>query len=378
MKRLSATLWRGVISSALALSMLPATLFAQTPMTSTAQLKAACETSAGNRVTINASTDIKEGVLRGVPLPNFETVNSGCTIVLGPSSKFKFDGVAMNFLGALRIESATGNEMEFDKSGVFAHSVTLSLTGDGSALFIKESNVKATAGDTVVTFGNNAKLEGNGNSISYPRLLEASNFVRLTAGNKFAASLSQGYFEGDNGVDINLTGDETVYKFSQFNTHSQPGTVSFRASGAKSTFEFGRGSIYGESGVSLTMTGAENQLITSDRTAFNTYEGAGVRIAVGNNQSKGTIKMNQAQFGGDGGLVIEAGIGGSDSLIEFTQGSVIGMPATGVTIETGAGGMTIVKDSSLRPITAPVTIKGAGFCLAENNVIQASAQSLCQ
>jgi hypothetical protein len=357
---------------------LTGTTFAQTQLTSTAQLKQACETSPGNRVTISTSTDIKEGVLRGVTLPNFETVNSNCTIVLGPSSKFKFDGVAMNFLGGLSIESATGNELEFDKSNIYAQSINMSLTGDGSALFLKESNVNATVGDNVVTFGANAKLEANGNSASYGRLLEASNFVRLTAGNKFSASLSQGYFWGVNGVDINLTGDETVYKFNQFNTHSQPGAVSFRASGAKSTFEFGRGSIYGYSGVSLTMTGAENQLTTSDFTAFNSYTGAGVRIAVGNNQSKGTIKMNQARFGGAGGLVIEAGKGGSDSLIEFTQGSVIGMQDTGVTIETGAGGQTIVKDSSLTPTTAPVTILGAGSCLAENNVIRASAQRLCQ
>lgn len=378
MKISTSTLWRSILSSALALAMVPTTVFAQTPMTSTAQLKQACQSSAGNRVMINTSTDIKEGVLRGVPLANFETVNSGCTIVLGPSSKFKFDGVAMNFLGGLRIESATGNELEFDKSNVYANSVALSLTGEGSALFIKDSNVKATAGDTIVTFGANGKLEGNGNSATYPRLLEASNFVRLTAGSKFSASLSQGYFEGYNGVDINLTGDETVYKFSEFNTHSQPGTVNFRASGAKSTFEFGRGSVYGHSGVSLSMTGAENQLITADYTGFNTYVGAGVRIAVGNNTAKGTIKMNQARFGGAGGLVIEAGKGGSDSMIEFTQGSVIGMQNTGVTIETGAGGQTIVKDSSLQPYYAPVTIKGAGFCLAENNAIQASAQLLCR
>jgi hypothetical protein len=353
--------------------------WAQTPpMTSTAQLKQACETSIGNRVLINTSTDIKEGVLRGVPLASFETVNSGCTIVLGPSSKLKFDSVAMNFLGALRIQSATGNELEFDKSNIYARSINLSLTGTGSALFLKESNVNALAGDTVVAFGAEGKLEGNGGSISYPRLLQASNVVRLTAGNKFSASLSQGYIEGTRGVDINLTGDETVYKFSQFNTHAERGFLSFRASGAKSTFEFSRGSVYGHTGISLTMTGAENQLIASDYTNFNSYIGTGVRISVGNNQSKGTIQMNQANFGGEGGVVIEAGMGGSDGLIEYSQGSVIGMPVTGVTIQTGPSGQTIVKDSSLRPITAPVTIKSLGSCLAENNVITASAQSICQ
>ncbi len=76
-------------------------------------------------------------------------------------------------------------------------------------------------------------------------------------------------------------------------------------------------------------------------------------------------------------MVIQAGIGGSSGLIEFTQGSVIGMPVTGVRIETGSGGTTIVKDSSLQPRTAPVTINSLGFCLAENNVINASAQQLC-
>jgi hypothetical protein len=351
---------------------------AQSTMTSTAELKNACETRPGNRVLISASTDIKTGVPRGVPLANFETVRTGCTIVLGASSKFKFDNVSINFLGPLRIESATGNEVEFDKSGVFARSIVLSLTGEGSALFVKEAAINALAGDTVVALGNSAKLEMSGNSASYGRLLEASNVVRLTAGNKFMASMSQGYIWGVNGVDIDLSGDETTYKFNQFNTHSQPGRVSFRASGAKSNFEFGRGSVYGHSGVTLEMTGAENQLIASDYTAFNSYVGSGVRIAVGNNRNKGTIKMNQALFGGAGGLVIEAGKGGSDGLIEFTQGSVIGMSDSGVLIETGAGGTTIVKDSSIRPIRAPLTIKGPGFCLAENNVVLASAQFVCQ
>ncbi len=359
-----------------------ATLFcgtaqAQVPMTSTSELKNACETSPGNRVVINVGTDIKTGVPRGVPLANFEKVNSGCTLVLGPSAKFKFDNVSMNFLGTLRIESATGNEVEFDKSGIFARSINLSLTGDGSALFIKESGVNATAGDTVVALGNNAKLEMGGNTTTYGRLLEASNVVRLTAGHRFSATMSQGYIWGVNGVEIDLSGDETVYKFNQFNTHAQPGRVSFRASGAKSTFEFGNGSIWGYSGASVTMTGTENQLISSGVTGFNTYTGAGVRISVGNNQSKGTIKLNQARFGGAGGLVIEAGKGGSDSLIEFTQGSVIGMAETGIIIESGNGGSTIVKDSSLQPYRAPVTIKGPGACLAENNVVNASAQFTC-
>lgn len=365
------------VNTMLLVSLLWGTAHAQVPMTSTGELKNACETSAGNRVVISASTDIKTGVPRGVPLANFETARTGCTIVLGPSAKFKFDSVSMRFLGTLRIESATGNELEFDRSAVVARSIVLSLTGDGSALFVKESGVKALAGDTIVALGNNATLEMGGNSANYGRLLEASNVVRLTAGHKFAATMSQGYIWGVNGVEIDLSGDETVYKFNQFNTHAQPGRVSFRASGAKSTFEFGRGSIYGHSGATVTMTGAESQLITSDFTAFNTYVGAGVRIAVGNNTSKGTIKMNQARFGGAGGLVIEAGKGGSDSLIEFTQGSVIGMAEAGVSIESGGGGTTIVKDSSLQPRTAPVTVRGSGFCLAENNVISASAQFLC-
>jgi hypothetical protein len=364
-------------SAALLAPALASTALAQASMSSTAELKNACETSVGNRVVITTSTDIQFGVPAGVPLANFETVNSGCTLVLGPSAKLKFAGVAMNFLGALRIESATGNELEFDKSSIYAQSVAISLTGDGSALFVKEAGVNALAGDTVVTFGANAKLEASGNS-SYGRLLEASNMLRLTAGNKFAATLSQGYFWGVNGVDIHLAGAESVYKFSQFNTHAQPGAVRFRASGANSIFEFGRGSIWGYSGASVSMTGAENQLITSDYTAFNTYTGAGVRIAVGNNRAKGTIKMSQPLFGGAGGLVIQAGVGGSEGLIEFTQGSVIGMAATGVRIESGAGGTTIVKDSSLQPRTAPVTISGPQLCLAENNVISAPVQNICR
>jgi hypothetical protein len=140
----------------------------------------------------------------------------------------------MNFRGTLRVESATGNKVEFDNGGVFARSINLDLTGDGSALFIKEAAVNALAGDTIVALGNNVKLEMGGNSATCGRLLEASNVVRLTAWNKFAAPMSQGCIWGVNGVEIDLSGDESVYKFNQFNTHAQPGRVSFRSSGAKS------------------------------------------------------------------------------------------------------------------------------------------------
>jgi hypothetical protein len=171
-----------VASPLLRVSLLWGAAHAQLPMTSTSGAKYACETRVGNRAVISASADIKTGVPRGVALANFETVNSGCTLVLGPSAKFKFDSVSMNFLETLRIESATGNEVEFDKSGIFARSINLNLTGDGSARFIKQSGVNALAGDTTVALGHNAKLEMSGNSASYGRLLEASNIVRLTAG----------------------------------------------------------------------------------------------------------------------------------------------------------------------------------------------------
>jgi hypothetical protein len=196
--------------------------------------------------------------------------------------------------------------------------------------------------------------------------------------------MSQGHIWGVNGVEIDLSGDESVHKFNQFNqfnTHAQPGRVSFRSSGAKSTFEFGRGSIYGHSGASVTMTGTESQLITSERTAFNTYVGAGVRIAVGNNRSEGTIKMNQVQFGGARG----AGGGGG-------QRGRQGRQPEPDRVHAGLRDRhdRHRRDHRVRPrghddregqftpaAQGTGHDQGPGACLAENDVISASAQLLC-
>lgn len=365
-----------VVSFALFIAAFSRPALAQAPITSTSQLKQACETSPGNRVIFNSSTEINQGVAIGVTLPNYEQVRTGCTLVLGPSSSLEFDSVAINFAGPLRIESAAPNTFAIEKANLYATTVSVALPANGSAVMIKEGNLYATGGDLSVALGNEAKLELSGNGTQ--RMLEASGVVRLTGGEKLSATLVNGGFYGVGGIAINLPGNETTFKADEWALWSQTGRTDLRTGGAKTLVELGRGNYYGYSGASIVMTGAESTLIAKNRN-FNTYEGPGVSIDVGGSAPMGQIKFDEARFGGAGAVTIRASAAGTGGMIEITKGSVGVLPNfTQVVIETGAGGSTVVKETAVRSAgLARIASGSGGLCLSEVNTIVAATRQLC-
>lgn len=358
----------------LAQPLLGGTAWAQASLSSTAQLRQACETSLNNRVVITSSTEISQGAT----LPTYEQVATGCTIVLGPSASLEFDSVAMRFAGPLRIESATTTMLTLEKSNVYATAIIVAMPAAASAVLMKEANLNATSGDLSVTMGSDARLEMAGANFAFPRMLEASGFVRLTADARFSAALADGGFYGVRGLVITLRGAESVFKADEWQLWSQNGRTVLNTSGTKTLVELGRGNYYGYRGASITMTGAESGLIVTNRN-FNTYTGTGVAIDVGGSAPLGMIKLDQARFGGAGGVTIRASVGSSQGMIELVNGSIGVVPSfTEVVIESGAAGSTLVKDSVLRSAgLARIASGSGGSCLAESNTIVAATQQIC-
>ncbi len=353
------------------------TALAQQPITTTAALKQACETSAGNTVFINTSTEINQGV----SLPNYEQVNTACRIVLGNAAALEFDSVAMSFAGNLTIESAVPNKLTFEKAEMQAPNVTLTLTGSGSEIMVNEARLRALAGNTTVTMGNDSKLILKGATIvQFSRILEATDAVRVSGGAKFTAEMNQGGLWAEGDVEINLNGPESVLKVEEWNIWSNRGQTRLSSTGAKTAVEMGKGLVQGWTAISFNLTGAESNLVIKERN-FNTANSGPIDLIVGGGSPKGIIKFDQVRFGGNGSVNIRASAGSTEGLIEVTRGS-IGLPAPGglhkVVIESGASGTTIVKETSINAaILARIATGPGGICLSEANTINAPAQQIC-
>lgn len=379
-KRLSSLLRSSIAGSVAiaALAFAPQGIaIAQPPITSTAALKQACETSAGNTVFINTSTEINQGV----SLPHYEQVNTACRIVLGNAASLEFDSVAMRFAGNLTIESAVTNKLIFEKAELQAHNVALTLTGLGSEIMVNEAWLRALAGDVTLTMGESSKLVLKGATLlQFTRMLEATGAVRLSGGTKFTAEMNQGGIWAEGDIEINLNGSDSVLKAEEWNIWSNRGQTRLNGSGAKTLVEMGKGLVQGWTAIQFNLTGAESGLVIKERN-FNTANNGPIDLIAGGNAPKGMIKFDQVRFGGDGSVTIRASAGSTEGLLEVTKGS-IGLPSPNglrnVVIETGASGSTIVKENSIHALILVRIASGpGGICLSEANTINAPAQQIC-
>ncbi len=128
--------------------------FAQGISTS-AQLKQACENSPGNVVNITQPTKIEFGPA----LPTPENIATKCTIQIGPNANFGVKQVAVNFAGALVIQSSEKTNVAFEDAPWSATSVTVNLAGEFSELISKQSRLRAGAGNLSLSLAGTGKLE---------------------------------------------------------------------------------------------------------------------------------------------------------------------------------------------------------------------------
>jgi hypothetical protein len=332
---------------------------AQQTITSTTQLKFACETSPNNVVTLTNNTQISSGP----QAPLTETVNSKCTIVLNPQITFEASQVSMTFAGPLTIQAGNEGRALFLESHFIAPSVNVSLANQGG-LLVDHSLLRATVGSIAISSGieNGVDIRGTipgGN-------LVANRSISIGGGLKFIGSLTDAEVRAGTAISVNMSGAEAQF----IATNSTMGTNG----GEKSFVEFKLGAVAtGRNGVNVTLNGLEST-INASQFSFNS-PAAGVFLRAGG--SKGAVTLAD-------GTITSGTVTTIQSSLTGVEGKAILQNATvnaggNFRVETGSLGTSEVVDSSLTSATLVRIVAGAGgSCKSQNNIINAPNVQACQ
>ncbi len=333
---------------------------------SPAELKTACETSPGNIVTLNQSTKIASPVISSTPLQ----VNCGCTIILNNQATFEFELSSMSFAGAFSVQSTGKGELKLTNSILRANSVSINLAGEGSSVATSQSVIRATAGNTIIALGRQAKMELYGRvNTSIAEGLAATGVVRISAGERFTGSIADMNVNGRRGIQIAATGIETLLKVEKVNYRSDSGSVSITANGSKGLLEMIESTFSFKGQSTINFSGAESGLKINQTGFFgpnyNVFSTGGVAITAGN---MGAIEMSRIETGTlGGGFSASAGMVGEKGVVKL-EGSNRFSVNGNVVFQTGNIGTTEVKDNYITSLTKIVIKAGAGgSCLATPN-----------
>jgi hypothetical protein len=340
---------------------------AQQTITSTAQLKFACETSPNNVVTLINNTQISTGP----QAPLTETVNSKCTIVVNPQVTFEASQISMTFAGPLTIQAGNEGRALFLESHFTAPSVNVSLANLGG-LLVDHSLLRATVGGIAISSGveNSVDIRGTipgGN-------LVANRGISISGGQKFIGSLTDAEVRAGTAISVNMNGNEASFIATNSTMGTNGGAISVLGSGLKNFVEFKLGAIAtGRNGVNVTLTGGES-IINGSQFAFNS-PAAGVFLRTGG--SKGEVTLAD-------GTITSGTVTTIQSSLTGTEGKAILQNATvnaggNFRVETGSLGASEVVDSNLTSATLVRIAAGAGgSCKSQNNIINAPSIQACQ
>jgi hypothetical protein len=355
-----------LIGLAAVVTLTQATLAQQT-ITSTTQLKFACETSPNNVVTLTNNTQISSGP----QAPLTETVNSKCTIVLNPQITFEASQVSMTFAGPLTIQSGNEGRALFLESHFIAPSVNVSLANQGG-LLVDHSLLRATVGSIAISSGieNGVDIRGTipgGN-------LVANRSISIGGGLKFIGSLTDAEVRAGTAISVNMSGAEAQFIATNSTMGTNGGAISILGSGEKSFVEFKLGAVAtGRNGVNVTLNGLEST-INASQFSFNS-PAAGVFLRAGG--SKGAVTLAD-------GTITSGTVTTIQSSLTGVEGKAILQNATvnaggNFRVETGSLGTSEVVDSSLTSATLVRIVAGAGgSCKSQNNIINAPNVQACQ
>lgn len=343
--------------------------FAQTPLTTPAELKAACETSPGNIITLSQSAKISVPIYSSLATQ----VNCGCTIILANASTLDFERANVQFAGAFTVQSSGGKgEAKFTGSSVKADAISINLGGEGSALQASQSAIQSTAGNTTIVFGSQAKMELYGTI--RPSVLEgftSTGVLSVNAGSRFTGSIVDMAFHGNGGVSIQTTGNETLLKIEKTGLRAVNGAITIEATGDKSKMEVAEAGFYPNTSTTINFSGAEAGIKLNEiRFAgpfTNTQSLDGVTIMAANGIGKGgKIEMSEISAYVAGGFLATSGLNGEAGGVKleksvFTTGG-------NIHFETGFKGSTEVKENTLNSATRLTVRTGAqGNCTAVLN-----------
>jgi hypothetical protein len=354
----------GLVGLSIALS-LSLTAWAQT-MSSTAELKLACENNPGNVVTLTNNTQISTGPQS----PLTEVVNTKCTIVINPQVTFEASQVSMTFNGPLSIQASAEGRALFIESSFVARSVSVSL-GNLGGLLVERSLLRSTVGGISITSGVESSVDIRG-PIAGGGLV-SNQGINISGGQKFFGSLTDAEVRANANITVSLTGDDAQFISTTSTVNSLNGAINITGSGLKNFAEFKLGAVAtGQNGVNVTLSGAES---TINANEFNiSSPAAGVFLRTGG--SKGAVTLALGTISSGTVTTIQSSLTGLEGKAILQDATV--NAGGNIRVETGSLGNSEVLDSNLTSSTLARIATGAGgSCKSQNNIISAPAQQIC-
>ncbi len=342
---------------------------AQQPIATPADLKAACETNAGNIVVLNQSTKVSLPIAPSAPLQ----VNCGCTVVLNNESTLEFEQASLQFAGAFTVQSTAKGEVKLTKSAIKAIAVYIGLAGTGSAVATSQSMLQALAGNLIITLGQQAKMELYGQySRSSAEGLSATGALNISAGSRFTGSIADMAVVGQQGVQITANGTEGLLKLEKTGFRSILGSVDILANGNKSMLEAMEINFFAANASNIIFNGEENGIKLNEVGFFGpgssvASTGSVTITASGGNGSMGKIEMAEISTGLiGGGFSVAASANNEKGSVKLEKSSLRANGA--ISFTTGRLGSTEVKENSITSLTSIVVKTGAGGnCVASPN-----------
>lgn len=354
----------GLIALTVILASAPSA-WAQT-MSTTAELKQACETSPGNVVVIEQNTQIGTGP----QWPLTGAVETKCTIVVDTLATLELNQVSLTFAGPLSIEGGVESRALFLESYVLAASVAVSF-GDKAALLVERSQLSGTAGAISIAVGSEAALEVKG-PLADPSLVSTET-ISISGGALLTAHITDAVLSARMGISASASGREGAMTFVSSMLETGEGSIDLRAFGDKSLVELKLGSFAAaDAGVSVTLAGSESEFVAND---FGIDGGRG-NVTLSAAGSKGKLTIASGRIDALGVVSAQASIGGSEGYA-LIQGAVV-TGGSRIEVESGLLSVFEVLNSSLisQGLVKIVTGSG-GSCKSQDNVISAPRQQIC-
>lgn len=290
----------------------------QAQMSSTAQLKAACEAAPGNVLAINADVLIDQGA----QWPAVETINSGCTLVIGNNAKFGVKQVGLAFSGAFNVQSAFKTEFLVQEASIAAALMAWSLPALDNVIVLDQAQIATTAGDFAATLGAVGKFETLGMLSGATNAIQAFGTLSVAGGRQFQGIFQATSVQAGTGVTVSVAGTQPLVSFLQTDVRSSAGSINVSSSGAQGVFEATEG-LLSAPAINITMGGAESQ-VKASLVTFNAGNGSIAIVSGTGANPLGLVEITQSNLISSSNISLFGSRNGAGGTCRNTSNTITG------------------------------------------------------
>lgn len=342
------------------------------PLSTTAGLKAACESSAGNGVGV--SRDITVSI--GSPADSPQQVSTGCRIELTGGADIQFDKVGLAFAGPLVISGGAQAGLQMQEASLAAHSVLVQFTNVEGAIKMEHSRIEATAGNLDLRFESTSKIEviGSrtaGTPVSRAALAATGNISIVPTRLHTAVYKDTGIVAGGT-IAVTAPGSDISIGFENSAAYAFHGDIRLDLAFNRNKVEIDNASLSAAAGqVSLVVRGSESMIGTS-----NTSVQAGTSVQVTSMGPKSEVKFANGSITAGGGISLEGSTGNFDGTLRVDNVQISG--GGDIRMLSGLRGKTMVFGNRIAGTgLVQAATRTWGVCEANDNPVAAPVVQLC-